>query len=169
MNISRETKLKTLGLENNSRDISDVALDLFYEKYMKDTILLKELITGDNNINETLQNKAKIFILLKIINKILKNLNMNGINDLIEFKKINRDDILNEQNKKIANEMENEIFGPFNKTKCGYYRRDNKQYILNLLKGMIKEVGYALIKRNKDRKNKDGTRQWIVTYSITNK
>jgi len=68
--------------------------------------------------------------------------------------------------KNIINEMENEIFGPFNKTKCGYYRKDNTQYTLSLLKGMVTELGYTLNKENKDKKNKDGTRQWIVTYTI---
>ena len=45
--------------------------------------------------------------------------------------------------------MDMEIFALFNKSKCGYYRKTNALKFINCLRGMMKEIGYSLVKTQK--------------------
>ena len=69
-------------------------------------------------------------ISLKFINELLINLGKNKIENLLEFKDIDREHIISEASKKIFTDMEKELFKQFDKVKCGWYRRnDTKNYI----------------------------------------
>ena len=168
MEISRESKLKLLDFEAHSKYISDGVLDLFYEKYTADMLKNKIDIDMNMNIDENsykgFEKKLKELITLKFVNKIRSNAGLDSIKDLHEFE-MNKNNIITEQNELVVTEMENEIFGPFNKKKCRYNIKNN-QHIINLLKGMLNEIGYDLVKKSKDKKYNNGAREWIVTYTI---
>lgn len=163
MEVSRKSKLKVLCLEEYSEYVPDKLLDLFYDKYTRDT--LRNEVNIDENIYQSYEHKAKELIILKFVNKILANSGLAPITILIDFKKINKNDIVNDKNRLIIDEMETEIFGPFSKTKCKFNRK-NGQFIINTLKGMLFDIGYELEKATKDKKNTDGSREWIINYTI---
>ena len=54
-------------------------------------------------------NSDKYKITLKFVNKLLENIGYKKINDLTEFKNINRDDIIKNKNKKSLDAMEKEF------------------------------------------------------------
>lgn len=167
MNVSREDKLRKLGFEKYANIIHDQMLDIFYDKFINATLEDSVDIENDN-IYETMLSKIKELIALKYVNKLLINIGREKITNITDFSNINRDDIIKEDNKKICDEMIEEIFGPFNKGKCGYYRKNSEQYALTLLKGIVNEIGYVLKKKNEDKIIK-GERKWIVTYTIIKK
>lgn len=126
----------------------------------------------DNNINEKPKNininidktTDKYKILLKYVNGILKNMNKNEIDDLTDFKDIDRLYIIKDENIKLLNSLAPELFKYFNKDKCGFYRK-TKNIALNVLRGMCKEIGLVLKKRQftKSVKSKNITH---ISYSI---
>ena len=46
--------------------------------------------------------------------------------------------------------MESELYKYFDKEKCGYYRKTNT-YVLNFIRGMIKQLGYKVFRKEKDK------------------
>jgi len=89
------------------------------------------------------KNSDKYKILLKLINKMLINIKKDEIDDLTGFINIDRDDIIKEVNITLLKSMEKELFKHYSKNKCGYYRKSNA-FVLNCLRGMLKEIGYKL-------------------------
>jgi len=87
----------------------------------------------------TLGNKIKLA--LKLVNGILRNIKKQDINNLNEFVNIKRNDILNDENKKLLDEMSMELFEVFSKKP--YYRK-TKAIVLNCLRSIISETGYKL-------------------------
>jgi hypothetical protein len=113
-------------------------------------------------------NNEKHKIALKLINKILVNIGKTEIEDLCEFKDIDRDDIIRKENTDILVAMEEEIFKFYSKYKCGYTRKTDN-LVLNCLRGMMKEINYNLLKVQKDiRTTIDGKpyRRTHMIYSI---
>ena len=91
----------------------------------------------------------KYRVLLKLVNKILKNIEKEEINDLTEFINIDRDDIIKDVNIKALKSMSKELFKHYDKYKCGYYRK-SVGYVLNCLRGMLKELGFQLTYTRKE-------------------
>ena len=87
---------------------------------------------------------------LKLINVILANIGKDQIDDLTKFVDVNREDIIKDINKQSLNDMEKEVFPLFSKDKCGYYRKTNS-FVLNCLRGMMKEIGYSMRAREQKR------------------
>lgn len=96
----------------------------------------------------------KYKLALKFVNVILKNIGRDEVNDLTEFKNVDREDIIKDVNKVSLDAMANELFDKFNKKKCGYYRKTDA-IVLNCLRGMMKEIGYELTFHQKDRWEKN--------------
>lgn len=115
----------------------------------------------DKHIDKTSQ---KYKLLLELINGILKNLNKDQVNDLTDFKNINRLDIIRKDNVILLEEMTNKLFKEFDKSNVGYYRK-GQNWVLNCLRGMCKNIGLKLQKTQKAKSIKSR----IVTqffYSI---
>ncbi|ARF09926.1 hypothetical protein Indivirus_5_49 [Indivirus ILV1] len=118
-----------------------------------------EMLSVENNISnentKVVKNKVdkddnKYKVALKLINKILVNIGKDEINDLTDFKDIDREDIIKDVNKEALTGMEKELFPLFNKDKVGYYRKTNA-IVLNCLRGMMKEIGFSLVKVQKGK------------------
>jgi hypothetical protein len=110
----------------------------------------------------------KYIIALKLINIILKNADKKEITDLLEFKNINRQEIVTDKNLEQLNNMENELYKHFDKVKCGYYRKTDN-YVINFLRGMIKQLGYKIILEQKDKTltiNGESYRKKYMIYHI---
>jgi len=123
----------------------------------------------DNNVFD--KNSDKYKIALKFINKILINLKKDELDDLTNFKNIDRENIILDINKKTLNDMEKEIFKYFDKAKCGYYRRnDTKHYILTFLRCICNDLNLSFSYYKKDITeivNNKNYRKTHVYYSIT--
>jgi hypothetical protein len=118
--------------------------------------------------NKLDNTNEKYIIGLKLINIILKNADKKEITDLLEFKNINRQEIVTDKNLEQLNSMENELYKHFDKVKCGYYRKTDN-YVINFLRGMIKQLGYKMIVIKKDNRvtiNKVNYRKTFLYYHI---
>ena len=114
----------------------------------------------------------KYNIILKIINKLLKAINKEEINDLLHFKNINREELLPHTNIKLLESMENEIFEVFNKKSLAWYSRTtSKNYVFNFLRNALCEINFKFENVNITKTRKDPNISGCivknhVTYSI---
>lgn len=95
------------------------------------------------NSIEYIQAKTlnKYNVLLKLLNRILVNIGRQEINDIIEFKNVDRKDLLKEENNKIIEEMEEEIHKYYCKYNLKYgHKSQIKHYILTLIKAMCEDI-----------------------------
>lgn len=103
------------------------------------------------SIHEDSDYEDKYVVALKFVNKILENIGKEKIDKLEDFE-IDRDDLAKEANNQFVKEMNKEIFGPFDKNECKYYKRHQiGTYCVTLLRRMMKCIGYEMDikKRNK--------------------
>jgi hypothetical protein len=99
--------------------------------------------TTDEQIDKT---SEKYKVALKFVNKILVNIGKTEITDLIEFKNINKNDIVKEDNMKYVTEMSDEIFKYYDKVRCGYYYKNrSKRYILRIIEAMCEDIGHQMV------------------------
>lgn len=98
------------------------------------------------------KNCPKYIVLLKLINSILTNLEMNNIKELTEFQNVDRNNIIKEENINTFKNMEEEIFKYFDKSESGWYRRNKvSYYILTFLRYACENIGltFSYIYKNK--------------------
>ena len=94
----------------------------------------------------------KYQVLLKFVNKILSNIGKEPIDNLTDFKEIERADIIKEENYESLVESKDEIFAHFNNKKCGWYRRSKTQtYILTFLRYALGEINLKLTYREQKK------------------
>ena len=94
------------------------------------------------------KDSDKYKVALKLVNKILINLGKDEIDDLTNFKDIDREDIIKDVNKQALDGLAKEIFKHYDKKKCGYYRKTDA-LVLNVLRGMMKDAGFEMTKKQK--------------------
>jgi len=99
--------------------------------------------------NKVDKDSDKYKVTLKFVNKILTNLEKQIIDDLTDFRDIDRVDMLKDVNKQTLKDMEAEIFQHYNKNSCGYYRK-SESMIVNCLRHMVKALGLQLVRKQKD-------------------
>lgn len=144
-NISIQGKLEVLGvkIDPDSDDLSE-----FDEKTIN-LILAKKNIPKDDTkkpakkINKEIDKTTdKYKMVLKFVNKILENLGKNQVDDLLDFKNIDKEDIIKDINKQTLVSMEKEIYQVFDKRKLGNHNRNKvDHYILSVLRAMAKDIG----------------------------
>ena len=126
--------------------------------------------TNDNNNNNVKVSKDsdKYKVALKLINKILVNIGKQEIDDLVNFVNIDREDIIKECNKIALVSMENELFtvAKFDKKACGYYRKNGNAYVLNLLRGLMKEMGYEMTYIKKEKNEQVGNKSYKRSHYL---
>lgn len=150
MALSKDKMLEELGVKG---DLPIEAIEFLYKnrsKWKKENSTKKESVKVNKEIDKTTD---KYKMALKLVNAILKNLNKDPIDDLTEFKDIDREDIIKDDNKKVLKDMEGELFNVFDKKKCGYYRKTDN-LVLNTLRGICKEVGVEFVIEKKNRYDK---------------
>jgi len=128
-------------------------------------------------VNVVDKNSVKYQTALKFINKLLVNMGKDQIDDLKEFKNIDRTDIITDINKQVVLDMLDDIFDKnihdkdkynkdkFDKDKCGYYRRNRKYYITGLIRKMCDELGLK-VKYTEKKIQKNTVSRTQITYSI---
>lgn len=134
------TTLETIenkNVEVNKKETMNELKTNQNEKIDLFTALENNLVNIDQNIE--IKNEKNI-VLLKLINKMLKNMNKAEIDELIKFVDINRECISTDLNYNIIKEMEKELFPLFNKKESRYYVKEKKSPALNILRGLTKQV-----------------------------
>jgi hypothetical protein len=114
------------------------------------------------------KNDPKYILALQFLNHILTNNNKSQIQDILDFKNITRQEILKQENLDKLNEMENELYKHFDKYKTGYYRKSDN-YVINFLRGMIKQLCYKINREEKDKHiniNGENYRKKFVYYHV---
>ena len=104
-------------------------------------------------------------IALKLVNLILVNIGNTEIEVLTDFVNVDREDIIKDVNKVSLIGMENELFPLFNKKDSGYYRKTGNAFVLNCLRGLMKEMGYELFFEQKDVHNQINDKRFRKTCS----
>lgn len=90
-------------------------------------------------------------ILLKVLNNVLKSMGKPEIDKLEDFKDIDREWIATAKNDQMLLDMENELFGPFDKAKMRFYKRkEPKNYIMTFLRRAATECGFQYNYYKKD-------------------
>lgn len=98
-----------------------------------------------------IKNDEKYKTALQLINEILVNLNKSKVDDLTEFKDIDRDLLVSPENKKTFSDMSDILFDKFDRVKCGWYRRTQvKDYILTFLRCMCTDLGLQFTYEQRD-------------------
>ena len=114
-----------------------------------------------------IRKKKYIF---KIFNKILANLEKEKISNITQFKKVDRADIIAQN--EVFTKMENELFIHFDKIECGWYSRNQIiNYNIIFFKKAIKILGYKLVIETKVVRSKLNGKKITTThtmYSIDN-
>ena len=106
----------------------------------------------------------KYKIALKLVNKILENLDKDPIDSLTDFKNIDRLDMIKEINNVSFDAISKELFEYFDKTKCGYYRKKDNR-VFNCIRGMCKELELNFLSKKKTIQ-KDTINKTHYFYSI---
>lgn len=73
-----------------------------------------------------------------------KTLEKEPIAKLTDFVDIDRLDIVTEQNIEHLETMSEGLFKLFDKKECRYYPKKSKSWVLNVLRGIVKSIGYNL-------------------------
>ena len=108
----------------------------------------------------------KYKVVLKFLNEILEQLNVEDITNITEFRNIKRNDILSDQCKIIIDNNIDNLCGAFGKVKLDYYNRSiRKAYMATLLRRLVTLCGYSLESRRKDKKIRNKIISWYE-YSI---
>jgi len=100
-----------------------------------------------SNIDKT---TPKYQVLLEYVNGILQNIGKDVIDDITKFRDIDRFDIIKEENKVLLDNLAPKLFKHFDKTRCGYYRK-TKGLALNCLRGMCRDMGFTIRKKQKNK------------------
>jgi hypothetical protein len=102
-----------------------------------------------DNSPEQILFTVKKNVLLKLLNKILELGGKGEIKTLTDFNEINRDIIMNDNVKKIIDNMEKELFGVFVK-QSSHANKKAKRYTLNCIKSFAKQVDLDFISKKKE-------------------
>jgi hypothetical protein len=109
--------------------------------------------------------EARKKILLVLLNKIMTNINLPKLNQLSDFKNIDRDLIIKDINTRTIDDMSKELSYLFSKPN----KKDTKKYPLNCLKTFAKQIGMNMSYKKRDINiTIDGStyRRTIYEYSL---
>ena len=167
--LSLDDKLKVLGIEDKKLDPKYINfLYVNLDKINK----INKINNTNNNIVETKKKivvnrkDPKYIVLLKLLNRIFTNIKKTTLSDLTDFKNVDRDDIIKDENITVFSEMEKEIFKYFDKSECGWYRRKMVQYyILTFLRAACESIGLSFVYAHKNV-TKNSIVKTHVLYSI---
>jgi hypothetical protein len=100
-----------------------------------------------SKINKIYSKEERDVKFLEFLNWLLREMNMDEINEVTEFKSVNRDKIANVDH--IDNiEWENILIPTFNKTEIKYgHRKLIKSYFMTIIRKITEKLGYTLSKK----------------------
>ena len=112
------------------------------------------------------QDHPKYLMTLKLVNAILTSNNLPTVPLLTDAKQLFRDFFIAENANQIVDDLLPEILTVFTKHEIALERKfDTLSYLLTLLKAMIKNIGYNLVKKTK-RTQKNNVAQTHRYYGI---
>lgn len=161
MELSTKEKYKKLGLDNLSKnDVYKIYIDKEYDKiYNNTSVRVKE----PKNKKRLDKDDNKYKVVLQYINKLLKEIGKDEIDDICMFKNIDRRELVNIDGNKIVDDSLKDILNKFTKDEIGYYQKNSvKHYIINLLKHLLERIGYTIKSCRKSTFDKE---YWIE-YTI---
>lgn len=165
----RGQKLLKLGLDQNISvdELSDNVLDKLYNSKVPEKITTFKKAIGPR----LTKDHPKYIVTLDFLNVLLKELNKPVITELIEFKNIKKDDLLEDSCTELLYSNFDKIFTVFDKSDLLYSKRDKiKSYIITILKTMVSLCGHDFNSylRNELVHRKKGPDQVVywVEYSI---
>jgi hypothetical protein len=162
-----EAMIKTLeSRKKKKKEIIMIEMEKDEKKAVKEEeeVVKEDVEGGKEGGKEEVRMKE---IMLEIINKLLKLMNKNEINDLCQFTDINRDELIKDKYANLINEQKDYIFNctGFNKYICQVYQKKVTNVHISILKGMLKQIGYELISKNHKKMIK-GVYNTYTSYSI---
>lgn len=113
------------------------------------------------------ENDRKIRIILELLNKVLVEIEYDQIENLCDFIEVSREDLLREEVREIFEKNKKNIYkvNKFNRKSCVPSSDKIKNPHLVMLKGILKEVGYKLVSKNRI-KNIDDVAKMTTYYNI---
>jgi len=174
MNTNKKNE-GTIYIKNIKKKIAELVeiIDKFEERtvIMEDIMDINDDDTQKDNINNS--DSKKYNVTLEFVNKLLINLNKTPINNLKNFKDIDRDDIISDINKNLVSDFEKHFFPLFDKNKFGWSRRNcTRNYILTFIRYACNEINLDFKSKKKNKTveiNGKNYQKICMTYSITDK
>lgn len=160
-NISLHKKKKIIT--NKIDLLPKKEIDRIYDKYISSSENSEE---KEIKINK---NTKKYKLGLQIVNKFLENIGKEPIDDLLEFKDVERKKLLTKENYQYILDHSKEIFEVFDKKKFNYYYRNNHKnymYVITFLKALCKELGLKFTYRQTTFTNDKKMTQCKTLYLI---
>ena len=147
---STDDMLKALKI-TSIKDFTEKQIKLIYNEDIVKPNKKKITLHDNKNKNPPIdKNNEKYKIALKFINKILESIKKDKIEDLEQFKNIDREDIISDICKQQLTDMEKELFKYFDRKKSSWYKKKFvKNYIITFLKYMCKSIGYKFEHKKK--------------------
>ena len=102
---------------------------------------------------------------MKLLNKILENINRDQINNPVNFSLIDKKDFENDVNNKILLDMKSELESKFDKFNTILRYAKNEHHLLTYLKHMCTELGLRLVSTRSSKKNNEKM-IYSTNYSI---
>lgn len=90
------------------------------------------------------KNEPKYQQLLKLCNIIMKHAGKEPIDDLLEFKNIDRSMIVNKEVNDNFRLISDEFYSHFDKSKTAYYRKECSTWSFVVLKNGLKQLGLKI-------------------------
>jgi hypothetical protein len=153
----------SLTKEHVVKKITDSELEYSILKKIND-LLCDALQNKNTPAKKDIVKDDKYNVFLRFVNRLLMNNNLPQITDLYDFKNIDRKIIIKSENVQIFRDMEDELFEHFDKMKCGY-PNISKGKVLNIMRGMCKQLGLTLLKRQTSKTVKRVV-YTVLLYSI---
>jgi hypothetical protein len=159
-NINKTIKKKKIGRIDKMLFI-DANLKFVFDKDLEDYMEIVE-----ESFKEP-ENDRKIRIILELINKVLVVIEYDQIETLCDFIEISREDLLKDEVRDIFEKNKKNIYkvNKFNRKSCVPSSDKIKNPHLVMLKGILKEVGYKLVSKNRI-KNIEGEPKMTTYYNI---
>lgn len=153
-------------IEKNLEHVEESILDQL-ENFLCSNQFLNNKEKKSQNPKEAKQKE----IVLRVINEILSMHGLDVIDDLDEFREVDREVFTGDECRNIIENYKSEIFkNGFSKTDCMVYQKKLKYPHLSLVKGILKKIGYELVSKNKSEyvNRKKITKTYYQVHSINN-
>lgn len=161
MELSTKEKVKMLGFDNLSKnDAYKMYINNEYDKMFNNTSVRIKEPKLKKKLNK---DTEKYKVVLRYINKMLKEMDKEEVDDICMFKNIDRRELVKIDGNKVVDDSLNDILSVFTKNEIDYARRKRRNnYHISVLKYIISLIGYKLVTIQKKKSNK---LQWYE-YSI---
>ena len=155
---NRASKLETIGLDPKSSidEINDALLDKIYNGLIKKQ--QNEQLMNGQSVSKPKNDKVKkedprYVLTLEVLNAILNKLHKPIIENISEFKDVNRDDLLKEECDLVMCTYYKKIMDLFKKYEVNdFYKVHGKNYVINIIRSLTINCGYYFVGKTRETK-----------------